>query len=89
MKRMEIRIFGDVQGVGFRSFVKRKADSNFLKGFVKNLPDGSIEIVAEGTEKNLENFLQAISKGPLFGNVSTVETKRVEASGLFIGFEVR
>ncbi len=89
MKRMEIRIFGDVQGVGFRSFVKRKADSNFLKGFVKNLSDGSIEIVAEGTEKNLENFLQAISKGPMFGSVSTVETKRVEASGLFIGFEVR
>ncbi len=86
---MEIHIFGDVQGVGFRSFVKRKADSNFLTGFARNLSDGSVEIVAEGTEKNLENFLNAISKGPLFGSVTTVETKRVEASGLFIGFEVR
>lgn len=89
MKRMEIKVFGDVQGIGFRFFAKRKAESLFLKGYAKNLPDGSVEIVVEGSEENLEKFLIAISKGPAFGNVSAVETKRLEATGLFIGFEVR
>jgi acylphosphatase len=89
MKRLEIRIFGLVQGVGFRNFVQRKAESFFLKGFVRNLSDGSVEIVAEGKENDLEEFLQAISKGPMFANVSTIETKQSAASGLFIGFETR
>ncbi len=89
MKRIEIREYGLVQGVGFRNFVQRKAESFFLTGFVQNRSDGSVEIVAEGTEKNLENFLQAISKGPMLSNVSAIETKRAEATGLFIGFETR
>ena len=89
MKRLELRLFGDVQGVGFRSFAKRRADSFFLKGFVHNLPDGSIEIIAEGEEKNLQEFLNSISKGPMFSEVNTIEIKWTQAEGKFLRFDVR
>jgi acylphosphatase len=57
-------VHGDVQGVFFRQFVKEKADSLGVFGYVKNKEDGTVEIVAQGDELVVKNFLESISAGP-------------------------
>ena len=53
-----IRIYGQVQGVFFRSYAKEVADRLGLVGWVKNNPDGSVETVAEGSKEKLEEFVK-------------------------------
>lgn len=64
---------GVVQGVGFRWFVLREAHRLDLRGWVKNLPDGSVEVVAEGPAGSLEQLQQALARGPHAAEVSGVE----------------
>ena len=65
MKKSAIlTIHGHVQGVGFRYFVKQKADLAGICGFVKNLPDGSVYAEAEGESEILEQFIQSCRLGP-------------------------
>lgn len=52
---------GEVQGVGFRATTRWVADEMGLTGFVKNLPDGSVEVVAQGSEEFLRDFLKKIT----------------------------
>ena len=61
---MNIRIEGDVQGVGFRDFAIREANARRLKGWVRNRTDGSIEAVASGPRTVVESFITACVKGP-------------------------
>ena len=61
---MNIRIEGDVQGVGFRDFAIREANARKLKGWVRNRTDGSIEAVASGPRTVVESFITACVKGP-------------------------
>lgn len=69
---IKIEIFGRVQGVGFRRFVKDIADSLDVKGLVKNKDSGSVLIVAKGEKKKLEDFLEKVRKGTKFSNVEGV-----------------
>lgn len=64
MNRRGWRIIGVVQGVGFRYFVLREAKQAGLMGYVRNLPDGSVEVAAAGPEDSLREFEKAISAGP-------------------------
>ncbi len=59
---MQLR--GRVQGVGFRAFVSRRADELALGGWVRNLPDGSVEVEATGEEAALRSFVEAVRSGP-------------------------
>ena len=61
---MNIRIEGDVQGVGFREFAIREATARKLKGWVRNRTDGSLEAVASGPQTVVESFITACVKGP-------------------------
>jgi acylphosphatase len=61
---MNIRIEGDVQGVGFRDFAIREATVRKLKGWVRNRTDGSLEAVACGPRTVVESFITACVKGP-------------------------
>lgn len=70
---LKAEIFGRVQGVGFRMFVKRHADRLGLTGIVSNSDHGTVEVIARGGEEKLHDFLSKIKKGPLFANVSKVE----------------
>jgi len=70
--RYIIRVYGRVQGVGFRYSAVRVAQSHGIKGFVKNLPDGSVFIEAEGSEKQLNTFLVWCRKGPSHSYVESV-----------------
>jgi len=68
------RIRGIVQGVGFRYFAAREARKLGLTGYVRNLPGGSVEAVASGTEEALLAFEKAISAGPPQASVFEVTT---------------
>jgi acylphosphatase len=60
IKAYKVRIYGDVQGVGFRARVKHFADLYKVHGYVRNLPDGSVEIHVEGDDQNVNIFLEVI-----------------------------
>jgi acylphosphatase len=64
---MNIRIEGDVQGIGFRDFAIREANARRLKGWVRNRMDGSVEAVASGPRTVVESFITACIKGPRGG----------------------
>lgn len=67
------RIHGVVQGVGFRYFTVRKAHEYGMAGYVRNLPDGSVEAYAEGEKEALDQFLAELRKGPWGASVDKVD----------------
>lgn len=72
MKAVSIAIYGRVQGVGFRSQAQLMAKRLCLKGWVKNVPDGSVYIEAKGLEENIELFYRWCVKGPSWSRVEKV-----------------
>ncbi|MEM5799117.1 MAG: acylphosphatase [Candidatus Aenigmatarchaeota archaeon] len=75
MKRIHAYISGRVQGVNFRWNTKLMADKLGIKGWVKNLPDGRVEIVAEGDDERIDVCLEYVKKGPLLAKVEKIELK--------------
>jgi len=75
MIRIHLSIHGLVQGVLFRSNTKRVADNLNISGFVRNLPDGSVEVVAEGDKDKLDEFLKFCKVGPDRANVEKIDHK--------------
>jgi acylphosphatase len=67
------KVFGRVQGVGFRAFTKDVADSLNLQGYVKNLGDGGVEFEAIGEEEVLSIFLEKLKEGPKHAFVSDIK----------------
>ena len=65
-----ILISGRVQGVGYRCFARLRAELHNVTGYVRNLPDGSVEVVAEGSRVALEQFIRDSARRPNSGNVS-------------------
>jgi acylphosphatase len=88
-ERLEAKIHGHVQGVGFRLFVLRRAQALGLAGWVANRPDGSVAVVAEGSADVLEQLLDLLRDGPRGAEVSRVEVDRGPARGESPGFDVR
>jgi acylphosphatase len=82
------RVFGVVQGVGFRYATLAQARKLNLKGYVRNLPDGSVEVVAEGEEAVISRFLVWLSQGPPGASVRRVEKQDIPVQGRFQGFSV-
>lgn len=80
---------GRVQGVFFRDFVRREARRLGLVGWVRNEPDGSLALVAEGPREALEELLQAVRRGPPAAQVGEVETHWGGARDRFGDFRVR
>jgi acylphosphatase len=72
---------GRVQGVGYRYFALREAEGLGVTGFARNLPDGRVEVVAEGSEQALEAFEKRLREGPAFATVSGVERVPVSPRG--------
>jgi acylphosphatase len=80
---------GRVQGVGFRYTVREVACGYEVTGFVRNLPDGRVELVAEGDEGELKAFLDGVRDGGLAGHIRHEETHWQPATAEFDGFEIR
>ena len=73
MTRSRFRVTGRVQGVGFRSWTGRTARALGLAGWVRNLPDGSVELEAQGSDERMDALREALWKGPMFAKVTEVE----------------
>ena len=81
-------INGRVQGVGFRYFALRAARQAGVSGTVQNLPNGSVEAIAEGLETGMNEFRAALERGPSFGQVTGVKEYEIKPCGRYAGFEV-
>ena len=89
MKAYRMIVRGIVQGVGFRYYTYRLAKRYGVKGYVMNMPDGSVQIVAEcGDEAKLNEFLMETARGPSTAVVEGVEKEEIPPSG-FRSFEIR
>ncbi len=89
MQRARIIVHGLVQGVFYRAFTKKNAEELGLKGFVRNMPDGSVEIIAEGEEKSINSLVTRLRQGPSSASVQKVDVNKEEATNEFSGFEIR
>lgn len=89
-RRESVRVFysGKVQGVGFRHAAKTVALGYEVTGTVRNLPDGRVELIAEGSEEELTSFLQAIRDSGLGPCIRNEETTRAVANSHLKGFEI-
>ena len=88
MQRIHMVVKGRVQGVGFRYFIHDAAAKMDVTGFVRNLPDGSVEIVAEGTAEWLSRLQSAAKQGPSFSHVTDIVLSFPDATGEFSTFEI-
>jgi len=79
---------GRVQGVGFRYFAIRAARQAGVVGTVRNLPDGTVEAIAEGTPAAVVAFRAALEAGPSYGHVAQVDETEIQPTGRHSGFEV-
>ena len=86
--RMHIFYSGHVQGVGFRFTVKQVAAGFEVTGTVRNLPDGRVELMAEGTKTELEAFSESIRDAGLAGCIRHEDVHWSEARSDFRGFEI-
>lgn len=87
--RLEARVFGMVQGVGFRFRTVGKAEELGLAGEVRNLGDGSVAVVAEGSEQQVRALLGWLNSPNTPGRVERVEDSLSSAQGTFRGFRAR
>ena len=89
-RRLRARVYGRVQGVGYRQFAARAAVSLGLGGYARNEErDGSVEVVAEGPRPTLETLLERLGCGPLLSRVAHVEATWEDSSGSLGEFRIR
>ena len=81
-------ISGEVQGVGYRYFAQRIAARHQVVGYVRNLPDGRVEVLAEGMPEGVEGFKHDIAAGPRHACVEQVEEVSVEPTGRYPTFRI-
>jgi acylphosphatase len=88
IEQREVIYSGNVQGVGFRYTTRSLAKGFAITGYVKNLPDGGVQVVAEGTRSEIEAFLSAI-QSEMSGYLRDFRQTTRPASGRFMGFDIR
>ena len=87
--RTHLYISGRVQGVNFRYYTMREAQSLGLVGWVRNLPDGRVEVLVEGEKKDVRTLVDWCRQGPPSAHVIRLEENREESTGGFFEFSVR
>ena len=85
---VKIRVEGYVQGVGFRYFVKTIADGYGIKGYVKNLYTGEVEIEAEGEKDFVQKFVEEIKKGSSLSQIRSLHVDYLEDKSDYSKFEI-
>ncbi len=81
-------VSGRVQGVNYRWFAQRAAEELGLLGYVRNLPDGRVEALAEGPPPLVESLRRELERGPRLSVVIGIEEQEVEPSGSLTGFSI-
>ncbi len=88
LERLHGLVKGDVQGVGFRFFMIRRAQALGLSGWVRNRDDGTVEFVAEGSRLELEQLERAAREGPRMARITAVEANWSSATGDLERFDI-
>jgi acylphosphatase len=86
---LKATVYGRVQGVFFRAFVESRALQFKLTGYVRNCPDGRVEVVAEGEKPELETFAGYLKTGPPAASVDKVTLEWAEPTEAFKNFQIR
>ena len=86
--RAHVTVRGSVQGVGFRWYTRRQASSLRLGGWVRNLPDGSVEAVFEGEEHAVRSMVAWCRSGPSSSDVREIDVEWLEPTGTAEAFEI-
>jgi len=90
MESFRFLIYGKVQGVYYRKFVSQKLQRMGIQGYVRNLPDGSVEVVVRATEDELEAIRRVLEEGSPLSRVERIEMEPLEEDDLMVdGFEIR
>ncbi|MDP2931798.1 MAG: acylphosphatase [Chloroflexota bacterium] len=89
MTSLKALVHGHVQGVFFRGFVAGWAEKLGLTGYVRNLPNGTVEVLAEGDRARLEELVKHLKEGPPAAKVDRVATGWSAYTGNYRGFQVR
>ena len=87
-KGLRLIIYGRVQGVGYRYFSSKWANRLGIYGWVRNLPDGSVEVVAEGEEALLREFVDKLREGPRFARVREIKEEWLPYQGIYSYFTI-
>lgn len=85
---LKIIVTGRVQGVGYRWFARESAQELELSGYVKNLPDGDVEVVAQGREEQVWKLTNILRQGPSFSKVIDLNITELADKHLYDSFEV-
>ncbi|MBU1992934.1 MAG: acylphosphatase [Patescibacteria group bacterium] len=88
MAQAILKITGTVQGVFYRAHAKEKAQTLGITGYAKNMPDGSVEILAQGERDKIEKLIEWCSEGPDASQVDNVEAEWREPQGKPEEFEI-
>jgi acylphosphatase len=89
IKTYKILVSGRVQGVGFRYFSQSRASKYNIKGFIRNIYDNKVEIVCQGEEEELEQFINEVRKGPAFSVVSDIEKEEIKKPQKYNSFDIK
>lgn len=81
-------ISGQVQGVGYRFFAQRSSAAHQVRGYVRNLADGRVEVLAEGNAGAVEAFRHDLAAGPSYSRVGNIEELVIEPSGRYSSFRI-
>ncbi len=87
-KQVHVFYSGNVQGVGFRFTAVGIADALGVKGWVRNCEDGRVEVLAEGEDEKLKEFLEKLKTGPLRHYIRDTDVKWQEFTGEFKDFDI-
>ncbi len=87
--KAEIIVQGVVQGVGYRFFVLNQARLYDVKGYVRNMADGTVEVIAEGEKGILKDFVGQLRIGPISANVTGLKVKWSEQEQGFTEFRLQ
>lgn len=89
LKRYYIVFHGNVQGVGFRFFAQREAERSKLKGWIRNKPDGSVDMEIDGDETTVMNYLDNLKSNHPYANVSSAEIKERPMPNPYDSFHIK
>jgi acylphosphatase len=89
IKTYEVLLSGRVQGVGFRYFVESIAGKHDICGYVRNTYNNKVEVICQGEEDDIEQFIGEIKRGPTFSAVNDVKIEEIKDSKKYNIFEIK
>ncbi|MEA2096098.1 MAG: acylphosphatase [Candidatus Cloacimonadota bacterium] len=89
MKNLEIIVSGRVQGVCYRAFVLHRAKELNIKGYAKNMVNGSVKVIAIGEENTMNIFITMLKEGPSMARVDEIQTSKIIIGEEYSGFSIK